>query len=343
MAPQARKKSRQGAERAGAAEAAVVEGVTITHPERVLDLEQGLTKLELARYYERVARRMLPHLADRPLSLVRCPMGTAKPCFYQKHAGFTVPKSVRRVWIRERTKTAEYLVVDDAPALVALVQAGVLEFHTWNSRASAIERPDRVVFDLDPGPDVTWERVARAARLVKEILERSRLRSFVKTTGGKGLHVVVPLAPVEGWEAALAFARAVAGEIEAQEPAAFTTEMSKAKRRGKILLDVMRNARGATSVAAFSTRARPGAPVSLPLDWDALDAPSTLTAPGVLERLPARRSDPWAGYALERQPLPAAVGPPRRGAVPASFPSSPGSGDGSGAARSSGECVKTAA
>jgi bifunctional non-homologous end joining protein LigD len=293
---------------ARSAETAVVAGVTITHPGRVVDAQQGLTKLELAHYYERIAKRMLPHLADRPLALVRCPEGTSKPCFYQKHGGFAVPKRVRRVRIREKTKVDDYLVVDDVGSLVALVQVGVLEFHTWNSRAASIERPDRIVFDLDPAPDVAWQRVVGAARLVKEILGRSRLRSFVKTTGGKGLHVVAPLAPADGWDACLAFARGVADEIETREPSGFTTEMSKAKRRGRILLDVMRNVRGATSVAAFSTRARAGAPVSLPLEWEALDraAPATFTAPGILERLDAGGKDPWAGYARSRQRLPAA-------------------------------------
>lgn len=287
--------------------APVVAGVTITHPERIVEAGQGLTKLGLARYYERIARRMLPHLADRPLALVRCPEGTSKPCFYQKHGGFTVPKRVRRVRIGEKTKTDDYLVVDDVGSLIALVQVGVLEFHTWNARSSSIERPDRVVFDLDPAPDVPWASVVRAARRVKEVLETSKLRSFVKTTGGKGLHVVVPLVPSDGWDACLAFARAVAGVIEAREPSAFTTEMSKVKRRGRILLDVMRNVRGATSVAAFSTRARAGAPVSLPLAWDALDdaVPSTFTAPGILERLDAEPHDPWEGYSRSRQRLPA--------------------------------------
>ena len=293
-------------------EEAVVEGVAISHPGRVVDPEQGLTKLELARYYERIAKRLLPHLADRPLALVRCPEGLARPCFYQKHGGFAVPKSVRRVRIREKTKTDEYLVVDDAAALVALVQVGVLEFHTWNARASAIESPDRIVFDLDPGPDVSWPRIARAARRVKERVGRAGLRSFVKTTGGKGLHVVVPLQPGTGWQACLDFARAIAAEIEAAEPAGFTTEMSKTRRAGKILLDVLRNVRGATSVSAFSTRARPGSPVSFPLAWEALEsaAPSTFTAPGILERLPAPGHDPWADYARTRQRLPADA--PRR-------------------------------
>jgi bifunctional non-homologous end joining protein LigD len=293
---------------------AAVAGVTITHPDRVIDPEQGLTKLELARYYERVAPRILPHLEDRPLTLVRCPEGTTKPCFYQKHGRFMVPAHVRRVRIREKSKTDEYLVVDDVKALLALVQVGVLEFHTWNARASALERPDRIVFDLDPGPDVGWEKIVHAARLARGILERAGLKSFVKTTGGKGLHVVVPLRAENGWEACLAFARAVAGEMEASEPAAFTTEMAKDKRRGRILLDVMRNVRGATSVAAFSTRARAGTTVSCPLGWEELNtaAPSTFTAPGVLDRLPAPENDPWADYPRTRQSLPGGGAPAAR-------------------------------
>ncbi len=290
-----------------------VAGVRITHPDRVVEPQTGITKLELARYYERVSARMLPHLADRPLALVRCPEGTSRPCFYQKHGGFTVPARVRRVRIREKTKAGDYLVVDDVGSLVALVQVGVLEFHTWNARARSIGRPDRIVFDLDPGPDVPWGSVVLAARVVKETLERSKLRSFVKTTGGKGLHVVVPFVPAEGWDTCLAFARGVADEIESREPSAFTTSMSKAKRRGKIFLDVLRNVRGSTSVAAFSTRARAGAPVSLPLEWDELEGaePSTITAPGVLERLTARRKDPWASYGRMKQRLPSPASPRR--------------------------------
>jgi bifunctional non-homologous end joining protein LigD len=217
------------------------------------------------------------------------------------------------VKIREKTKADDYLVVDDVGSLVALVQVGVLEFHTWNARARTVERPDRIVFDLDPGPDVAWGSVVLAARVVKETLGRSKLRVFVKTTGGKGLHVVVPLVPTEGWDACLTFARGVADEIESREPSAFTTSMSKAKRRGKIFLDVLRNVRGSTSVAAFSTRARPGAPVSLPIDWDELDgaAPSTFTAARVLERLTARRKDPWAGYGRVKQRLPSPASPRR--------------------------------
>jgi bifunctional non-homologous end joining protein LigD len=289
-----------------ALEAPSVAGVRITHPDRVIEPDGGLTKLELARYYARIARRMLPHLTGRPLALVRCPDGTSKPCFYQKHGGFTVPARVRRVRIREKTKAGEYLVVDDVGALVALVQVGVLEFHTWNARVASIDRPDRIVFDLDPGPGVPWESVVRAARVVRETLGRSKLRSFVKTTGGKGLHVVVPLVPADGWNACLAFARGVASEIEARDPSAFTTGFSKAKRRGRILLDVLRNVRGATSVAAFSTRARAGTPVSFPLAWNELEdaSPSTFTAPRVLERVEEGWKDPWAGYARLRQRLP---------------------------------------
>ncbi len=290
----------------GVAGAQAVAGVRITHPDRVIEPEGGLTKLELARYYERISERMLPHLADRPLALVRCPEGTSKPCFYQKHGGFTVPARVRRVRIREKTKTGDYLVVDGVRSLVSLVQVGVLEFHTWNARARSIDRPDRVVFDLDPGPGVPWASVVLAAHIVCETLGRSKLRSFVKTTGGKGLHVVVPLVPADGWDACLAFAKSVAQEIESRDPSAFTTSLSKAKRPGRIFIDVLRNVRGSTSVAAFSTRARAGAPVSLPVGWDELEAtaPFAFTAPAVLERFRALRKDPWAGYARLKQRLP---------------------------------------
>jgi bifunctional non-homologous end joining protein LigD len=283
---------------------ALVAGVRISHPERVVFAEAGVTKERLARYYERVADRMLPHLAGRPLSLVRCPEGSGGECFYVKHAGPWTPKDARRVRIQERTKKAEYVTVDTVGALVGLVQMGTLELHTWNAQADDLERPDRIVFDLDPGPGVVWDRVRAAAREVRERLARLDLESFLKTTGGKGLHVVVPLRPAAGWDDCWALSQAVADAMERDAPRAFVTEMAKSKRQGRIFIDTARNRRGSTSVAAFSTRARPIGSVSLPISWEELDAVAggdAFTIATAEER--AHAADPWSRAARVRQSI----------------------------------------
>jgi bifunctional non-homologous end joining protein LigD len=286
----------------------VVAGVRITHPDRVVYPGQGVTKERLARYYEGVAARMLPHLGARPVVLVRCPEGLGQECFYQKHAGPWAPASLRRVRIREKSKTGEYLVIEDAAGLVSLVQMGALEIHTWNAQADELEAPDRLVFDLDPGPGVSWVAVRTAARLVRAKLDARGLTSFVKTTGGKGLHVVAPIAPGPSWEAGITFAREVVDALVAETPRAFVATMAKVARKGKIFLDYLRNQRGATSVAAYSTRARPGAPVSTPITWDELDSVEAGDHFGIDtidRRLSKLRRDPWAGYqAAARQALP---------------------------------------
>jgi bifunctional non-homologous end joining protein LigD len=222
-----------------------------------------------------------------------------------KHAMPSVATELHRVKIREQTKTGEYLHADSLAGIVALVQMSVLEIHTWNSTADRLEEPDRAVFDLDPGPDVPWPEVARAARTVRDRLEPLGLRSFVKTTGGKGLHVVVPLMPLD-WDACFTFSQLVAEAIAAEDPSRYTTAMPKAGREKKILLDYLRNRRGSTSVAAYSSRARPGAPVSAPLEWDEIDDRSPARAFTVLTlpaRLAALRRDPWADYEKSRRPL----------------------------------------
>jgi bifunctional non-homologous end joining protein LigD len=288
---------------------AEVAGIRLTHADRVLYAPQGTTKLALARFYEGIADWILPHLRDRPTTLVRCPDGAHESCFYQKHVGSWAPESVRRVKIRERTKIGEYLVVDTLPALIGLVQIGILEIHTWNSVVEQLERPNRIVFDLDPGPGVEWRRVVEAARLVRARLLALGLESFVKTTGSKGVHVVVPLPSGATWEASSAFARRVAEDIVREAPAAYIARMAKAERAGKIFIDYLRNVRGATSIAAYSTRARPDAPVSVPLAWDELSPrlrSDHYTIANLPRRLAGLRADPWSRYWSVRQELPAA-------------------------------------
>jgi bifunctional non-homologous end joining protein LigD len=289
---------------------AQVGGVRITHPSRVIDPASGLTKEDIARYYEAVADRILPHLKDRPLTLVRCPEGVGTTCFYSKHAGrVSVSPALRRVKIREKTKTDEYLIADTKEALLGLVQMGVLEIHTWNARYEELEAPDRIVLDLDPGPGVSWARVIEAALELREALSEHGLTSFLKTTGGKGLHIVAPLAPSPraGWDACFAFARDLAQEAARKSPRAYVTVLSKAEREDRILIDYLRNNRGATSVAAYSTRARANVPVSAPVGWEELGPrlkPDAFTVKNLARRLASVRRDPWAGYDGVRQGLP---------------------------------------
>jgi bifunctional non-homologous end joining protein LigD len=285
----------------------VVADVRLTHPDRVVYPEPGTTKRALAEFYVAIADWILPHLVDRPTTLVRCPDGLGGGCFYQKHTGHWAPTSLRRVKIQEKHKVGEYLVVDDLAGLVGLVQIGILEIHTWNARVEHLEQPDRLVFDLDPADDVPWPAVVAAARLLRARLQDHGLESFVKTTGGKGLHLVVPIARGPGWDDCLGFSHAIAEELVRDAPDAFVAVMSKAKRAGRIYLDYLRNQRGSTSVAAYSTRAKPGAPISTPLAWDELadDVCSThWTIANVADRLASLKADPWRALATTRQRLP---------------------------------------
>ena len=277
-----------------------VAGVKLTHPDRVLFRDQAITKLGLARYYEAVADWMVPHVADRPLSLVRCPEGERGACFYQKHAAPGVPKQVKRVRIRESGGgPASYLYVDDLPGIIALAQIGVLEIHPWGTRVERIERPDRLVLDLDPAPGLPWPRVVEAAEEARALLQDQGLVSFVKTTGGKGLHVVVPLRPEAGWDVLRAVGEGIGAAMTRRAPDRYTINPLKAARRGRIFIDYLRNVRGATAVAAYSPRAKPGAPVSTPLAWSELSAktnPAAFTVATVPRRLTALRKDPWADF-----------------------------------------------
>ena len=277
-----------------------VAGVRLTHPDRVLYRDQAITKLGLARYYEAVADWMVPHVADRPLSLVRCPAGDRGACFYQKHAAPGVPEQVKRVRIRESGgRTASYLYVDDLPGLVALAQIGVLEIHPWGTRVERLERPDRLVLDLDPAPGLPWPRVVEAAEEARALLQDLGLVSFVKTTGGKGLHVVVPLRPEAGWDALRALGEGIGAEMTRRAPDRYTINPLKAARRDRIFIDYLRNVRGATAVAAYSPRAKRGAPVSTPLAWSELSAKTAavaFTVETVPKRLATLRKDPWADF-----------------------------------------------
>jgi len=237
---------------------------------------------------------------------VRCPEGLSGGCFFMKHSKLWAPPALRRVRIKEKTKLGEYLIADDIGGVVALAQMGVLEIHTWNAVFEDVERPNRIVFDLDPGEKVEWPAVIRAARMVREALAALQLDSYVKTTGGRGLHVVVPLTPHADWAQCLEFSRALSERFEAAQPDLYTTAFAKAGRARKILIDYLRNNRTNTSIAAYSTRARAGAPVSVPVAWDELRTslnPQGFTVLTVPRRLAKLKSDPWRSYWNSRQKL----------------------------------------
>ncbi|HEU4503383.1 MAG TPA: DNA ligase D [Nitrospira sp.] len=270
----------------------------LTNPDRVLYPDLGLTKAALADYYEKVADWMLPHLRGRPLTLVRCPQGYQK-CFYQKHVNEKVPQAIGRIEIEEDDGRDTYMLADSLEALLGLVQMGVLEIHTWGATKDRLERPDRLTFDLDPDPSVPWAQVIDAAQLIKTLLEELGLVTFLKTTGGKGLHLVTPIQRTLEWEEAKTFSKMVADHLVTTIPQRFTSNMAKRARKGKIFIDYLRNARGATAIAAYSPRAKPGAPVSVPIAWDELsedlhsDYFTVMNVPARLERL---GRDPWETY-----------------------------------------------
>ncbi len=257
-----------------AAKANVVKSapVRLTHAEKILDAETQLTKQQLADYYWAIAPHMLPHVAGRPLSLVRCPEGSEKQCFYQKHVNHLMPPGVTAVDVPDKKtgKIEPYITLSSGEALAGLAQMGVLEVHPWGSRNDDLEHPDRIIIDLDPDPTVPWATLAASAGEVRKELKKLGLESFLKSTGGKGLHVVVPIEPEHDWTIIKQFAHAFVLQMEKVQPALYLTKMSKAARKEKIFLDYLRNERGATAVAAFSPRARAGAAVSLPLSWNDL-------------------------------------------------------------------------
>jgi bifunctional non-homologous end joining protein LigD len=277
----------------------------VTNPDRVFYPEGGFTKKDLLDYYEAASPLILPHLAGRPLTLVSCPEGYDKECFFQKHFDSAVPAGIKRVKLTENDGSpAEYLTVDSPEGLLGLAQLAVLEIHTWNSRSVGIEYPDRIVFDIDPDPSVPWEKVVEAAFLLKGLLDELGLKSFIKTTGGKGVHIVAPVLPVRTWTDVKDFTKAVADFLAKGLPDRFTSMMTKTRRTGKIFIDYMRNMRGATAIEAYSTRARKGAPIAVPLRWEELAdvRPDSFTLANIMERL-QKAGNPWEGYMDIKQPI----------------------------------------
>lgn len=247
--------------------------IRLTHPDKILDTESKLTKQQLADYYWGIAEHLLPHITNRPISLVRCPEGSTSPCFFQKHVTNTLPPGIETVMIRDKTsaKPEPYITISTREALAGLGQMGVLEVHPWGSTNDHLEQPDRIIFDLDPDTAIDWPTLAAAAKEMRALLKKIGLESFLKSTGGKGLHVVAGIQPEHEWPAVKEFAHNVALYLERQHPERYLSKMSKAARANKIYIDYLRNERGATAVAPFSPRARAGAPVSVPLRWSELD------------------------------------------------------------------------
>ncbi|HTJ47410.1 MAG TPA: non-homologous end-joining DNA ligase [Kofleriaceae bacterium] len=285
--------------------------IKLTNLDKILWPDDHITKGQLLAYVAVTAEHALPFCANRPLTLVRCPDGVKKECWYQKHAGKGTPKSVRRVMIEEESGEAyEYMYVDDQQGLLAVAQLGALELHVWGSHVKTYEKPVLMVFDLDPDVGLAWDRVVEGAHALRARLDELGLESWVKTTGGKGLHVCVPIAPKLTWDELKDFSRGVAESIERAAPKAYTTNMAKARRVGRIFIDYLRNGRGATFIAPYSPRRRPGAAVSTPITWKELSAgidPSSFTIATVPARLGAQRADPWKDLLASKQPVTAAA------------------------------------
>jgi DNA ligase D-like protein (predicted polymerase)/DNA ligase D-like protein (predicted 3'-phosphoesterase) len=292
------------ARKAAASAKVTVAGVAITHAERALPQVPEAVKADLARYYEAVGGWFMPQIADRPLALIKCPGGDFASCFFAKHAG-----DPRRA--RERPDDdPPYMHLATLRAAIEAVQNGAIEFHTWGVRFPKLDRPDRLVLDLDPDAEVDWPRFREAAQSVRALLDRLELAWFLKTTGGKGLHFVLPLTRRHSWDDVKAFAAAIARRLAADAPDMFIATASKARRKGLVFVDWLRNTDGATAVAAYSLRARPGLPVSMPIEWRELAHDvrgAHFDWRNVPQRLKARRRDPWAGYEDARQTLRASL------------------------------------
>lgn len=279
--------------------------VTLTHPERILFKDISLTKTDLAEYYQAVAPLMLPHVAGRPVSLMRCPEGSGEACFFQRHASAGMPPGLREVNLD--SKREKYLTIDDIDGLYALVQMSSLEVHVWGAEADDVDRPDRIVLDFDPDEGVSWNEVKKAVLDMRHMLDTLKLKSFIKTTGGKGLHIVIPFAKGPDWPKVKSFSHALCQLLQQQYPDRFTTNSRKAVRKGKIYLDYLRNDRTSSAVAPYSVRAREGAPVAMPIDWAGLatlKSSRQYTVKNTPAYLKKRKKDPWAEMKKIKQKLP---------------------------------------
>ena len=293
-------KSMKEKTRKKATEPGAVFGVKITHPDRVIDTQSGTQKLQLAQFYESISEWILPFLRNRPVSLLRAPEGIAGEQFFQKHSEHLAIPNIKQLDQALDPGHARLMEIDSPAALIGAVQMGTVELHTWGATADKIETPDLFVLDLDPDPALPWKSMLEAAQLTLSVLDELGLEAFVKTSGGKGLHLVIPLARKDDWDTVKAFAKAIAQFMTQQLPERFTATSGPKNRIGKIFIDYLRNARGASTVAAYSVRARPGLPVSVPVSRDelkGLHGAQQWTVANLHERLQNLKKDPWAGYA----------------------------------------------
>lgn len=282
--------------------------VEVTHPDRLVYEDPPISKANLVQFLADIGQWLMPGIVGRPLTMLRCPQGVSHHCFYQKHFDEKLPKGIGGITIREKTDDTTYAVVKDVDGLIALAQLNVIEFHPWPAQAKGVEKPDRLIFDLDPGEGAAWSAVVDGAFEVRKLLQQVNIESFVRTSGGKGLHVVAPInAGSVTWEELKAFAKLLSQTMNRQYPKQYVATISKAARRGKVFVDYLRNQRGATAVASYSPRARPGAGVAMPLRWQDLSSEVTnddFTVPTVASYLKKRRGDPWKGFNELEQSLP---------------------------------------
>lgn len=284
----------------------IFSGIQMTHPDRILTPTKTITKLELAKYYDLISDKILPHLKNRPLVLVRCPSTglKGKACFFQKHYNKSFPKAVIPVDVG---KDADYMTITTKTGLMALIQFNTIEIHPWGSTLKQLDEPDRITFDLDPGPNVPWKKVIESAYLIRDALKKLKLISFVKTTGGKGLHIMIPIAPKYDWVRVKNFTEAISRFLSEKYPDRFTATMTKSKRTGKIFLDYLRNSKDATAVAAYSVRAREGAPISMPITWSdlkKLKSAGDFTVSNIEAYLKKNKKDPWRDFFKCKQTIP---------------------------------------
>lgn len=282
-----------------ALEKEIGDDVTITHPEKIIFAKEKINKLQISQFYREIGTALLPHLANRPLSLVRCPEGTKKACFFQRHMNEKTSGAIYKVPVREKGSLKNYLAVDSMAGVQALVQMGAFELHAWNCHRDNMDFPDQFILDLDPDDAVPWKKVVQAAFDIKELLDQLKLRSFIKLSGGKGIHIHVPFEPLYGWDDVKAFTQTLALKMVEEQPDLFVAKMSKSLRKGKIFIDYLRNGFSATAVVPYCLRAREISAVAMPIAWDELKrvkSPSQFTLAEALRHIKRRRVDPWKSY-----------------------------------------------
>ena len=278
----------------------------ISSPDKILFKKEKITKLEVLNFYKKISKDMLPYLANRPLSLVRCPNGSEGTCFFQKHISGSVPESFNTFPIKENSGEGIYLSIDSANGLQDLVQLNAFELHSWNCQYDNYLHPDQIVMDFDPGPGVTWKEVVDGAFELKEMLEDINLVSYVKLTGGKGVHVHIPISPIYSWDQIKSFSEALAKELVSRNPSRYVANMSKKLRNNKIFVDYLRNGYGSTAVVPYSLRAKPESAVALPIEWSELKrskGSDQYSLSKALKKIQSRKRDPWEGMLKLKQKI----------------------------------------